>query len=452
MSTTPSNGAATVSPGGSRLRGEIRALTGLRALAAGWVVVHHAWALSATDNWVSLLEPLRPLFQTGWLGVDLFFVLSGFVLTHTYLQKMGHRARLGASASFLWKRFSRVWPTWAVVTLLMTGWLVLKHLTVGGEHLHEGVQPEVGPLSLIEQLLMVQVWNQPLPWGSGVIGPGWSLSAEWLAYCTFPIVVLGLFRLRRLPAFILGLGAVAAVVPFVAVVAAEGYHDWEWSWLLRISGGFLAGALTSMCVARIRDTAAVQKWAAVVAGGSLVAVATILWWADLNLAYGDYAGIAVLVFPVLIGSLALTDGGPARLFSKQWMVMGGRISFALYLVHECLFEVFWTATDHLPLLGPDSRWQALAAPIVLVATVPVAWLLWRFVEEPARRRLGSLAVGDRRAAAPVVPAPRMAEPAVPVSTGVLVPGALPPVRRPTPDLSPAVRSAEQRRESALIPS
>lgn len=451
MSRTRGESAVAVSPAGSRLRGEIRALTGLRALAAVWVVVHHAWALSQTDNWVPLLEPLRPLFQTGWLGVDLFFVLSGFVLTHTYLQKMGERPRLGASTSFLWKRFCRVWPTWAVVTVLMTGWLVLKHLTVGGEHLHEGVQPEVSPLSLIEQLLMVQVWDQPLYWGSGAVGPGWSLSAEWLAYCVFPLVVLGLFRLRRLPAAVLGIGAVAAVLPFAMVVATEGRHDWEWSWVMRIAGCFVAGALTSMCIARIRDTALVQRWAAVVAGGSLVSVAAIIWWADLHLAQGDYAGIAVLFFPVLIGALALTDGGPARLFSTQWMVMGGRISFALYLVHQCMFEVFWTATDHIAMLGPNSKWQALAAPVVLVATVPAAWLLWRFVEEPARRRLTSWSPEKRRSVEQSVPAPRAPEPVVSSSTGVVVPGSLPPVRRPVPNLAPAVRSEDERRESALLP-
>ena len=77
--------------------------------------------------------------------------------------------------------------------------------------------------------------------------------------------------------------------------------------------------------------------------------------------------------------------------------MGGRISFALYLVHECVFEGFWTLMDVVPLLSPDRPWAALLQPVVLLVPVPVAYLVWRFVEEPARLRM-------RRMTRPTTPA------------------------------------------------
>ena len=381
------------------IRNEIRALTGLRAIAAGWVVLHHFWALTPSANW-PIVEPIRPLLATGWLGVDLFFVLSGYVLTHTYMHKMGDRPTVKTAASFYWNRLCRVWPLWAFVTIAFTGFLVLKHLTVGGDHLHEGAQPTVGPLALLEQLLRVQVWSTPVPYATGSVGPGWSLSAEWLAYCLFPLTIVVLYRMRRLPAVVLGSAAVLAMLPFAAHVAAEAHHDFAWSWAFRIAGGFLAGALASMCIRRIQVGADTARRATVVAGAAIVQVLVVIWWAVQD--GGDYAGIAVVLFPVLVGALALADGGAARWLGVPWVVMGGRISFALYLVHECIFEVFWTAMDVLPVLGPESRWQALVAPLVLVSTVPAAYLLWRFVEEPSRRAMRDLV--KRRSAAPVEPA------------------------------------------------
>ncbi len=123
----------------------------------------------------------------------------------------------------------------------------------------------------------------------------------------------------------------------------------------------------------------------------------VVWWAAART--GDHAGVAVLAFPVLVGSLAFADRGPARRLSTPWMVTGGRISFALYLVHLFVYEVWWTAMDVLPHLQPDSTLASLAAPLVLVVPFPLAWATWRYVEEPARLYMRRYAprTGPRRA-------------------------------------------------------
>lgn len=384
--------------GKQSVRKEIRALTGLRAFAAAWVVVYHYWALTPSGHWMSTLEPVRPLIESGWLGVDLFFILSGFVMTHTYVESMGRRPSVRASATYLWNRLSRVWPLWVFVLVSFTGWLVFKHLVFGGEHLHEGVQPSITPLTMLEQLAMVQVWTSPVHWGTGQVGPGWSLSAEWLAYCAFPLLVLVLYRLRRWPAVVLGAGAVLAMLPFTVVVVVQGHGNFDYSWLVRIAAGFFAGALVALCLRRLDAGPRLRRAASVVSGATIGALLVVVWWADLG--EGEYVGVAVILFPVLVGSLALAETGPARWLGRDWVVMGGRISFALYLVHICLFEVFWTLMDVVPALGPASRWSALASPVVLAATIPVSYLLWRFVEEPARRALRGREPWARRPVAP----------------------------------------------------
>lgn len=386
------------SNGETAIRNEIRPLTGLRAVAAAWVVVYHFWLLTPGDAWGGVVVHVLPLVQSGWLGVDLFFVLSGFVLCHTYSAKLGPRPSLGASLSFWWNRLSRVWPLWAVVTVLFTGWLVVKHLTIGGDHLHEVFQPSVGVLPLIEQLLMVQVWSQPQSWASGAVGPGWSLSAEWLAYLAFPVLVLGLHRVRRLPAVVLGCGAVLAMMPFaVTSLVSDDGHVFAWNWLFRIAGAFVAGALVSLCVRSIERTERVRRAASVLAAAVLAPLLVVLWWASIQ---GGEVAIVVVLFPVLVGALSLADAGPARFLSSSWINLAGRFSFALYLVHQCVFELFWTAMDEVPALAPGSELVALLLPLVLVLPVPVAYLAWRYVEEPARLAMRRMAEQRRRRSAP----------------------------------------------------
>jgi peptidoglycan/LPS O-acetylase OafA/YrhL len=400
------------------IKGEIRALTGLRAVAASWVVILH-FSNNPGNTWWPLLEPIRPIIQSGYLGVDLFFVLSGFVLTYTYLDKIGRRPGLRSGAAFYWNRLSRVWPTWAFVTLLFAAWLTVKQLTIGGPHVHEPVQPQLDVPHLLEQLLMVQLWHQPRLSGVTLVGPGWSLSAEWLAYVVFPVLVLVLYRLRRLPAVLLGAGAVLAVLPFAYIAGTQGLHDYAWSWLLRIAGCFVAGSLTALCIRRIPPSPRVRRAASIVAAGAVIWIGVVVWWSAAR--FGNFSGVAVLTFPVLVGALAIADRGPARVLSTPWMVTGGRISFALYLVHLVVFEVWWTAMDVVPHLQPDSALASLLAPVILVAPFPVAYAVWRYIEEPSRIRMRRFAPAPAALRTPVrqaadgvakkaTPGPEVAEP------------------------------------------
>ncbi|MET0763375.1 MAG: acyltransferase [Blastococcus sp.] len=359
--------------------GEIRGLTGLRLVAAIWVVAHHFWRFAPDHPWLRHLEPVRPLLQTGWLGVDLFFMLSGFVLAHNYVAVLGSRPSPRAAAAFYWARLSRIWPTWMVVLIAVTAGLVVKQVILGGSP----ASTHLDAPTMLRQIFLVQVWDHSDYSATGPVGPGWSLSAEWLAYLLFPVLVLGLFRLRRCRAAVLGALALAAVTPFAYRCLALGTHDWRWSWLLRLAGCFLAGALVALCVHRVRATTAVRLAATRASVGAAALVVLALWWADATGA--DRGGVAVLAFPVLIAGLALSEGGLARPLSAPVMVLGGRISFALYLVHMGVFEAGWTLMAVVPGLGGGSSVATLLQVMVAVLPLPAAWAIWRVVEEPARR-------------------------------------------------------------------
>lgn len=411
--------------------GEIRSLTGLRIVAAAWVVVFH-FAFTPGDSYSALWEPLQPIVRTGALGVDLFYVLSGFVITLTYLDKVGRRPSARRSVAFWWARICRVWPVYAAVTTLFGAWLLYKGSRVtDGFVAYQTEQPVVDAWHYLQQLLMVQLWGRPNFDGSSWVGAAWSISAEWLAYVCFPLVVLLLWRLRNAPPVVTGALAVAVMAPFAVVCFTTGEPYFPWSWAVRIGAGFLAGALTCLAVRRIAMTPKVERIAAVVAALTMVELLIGLWWGHWRgQGVGEYGGAVVLLFPVLVGSLALSRRGLSRVLATAPMVHGGRISFSLYLIHIPVFEIFWTYMGWTPAIGPGSGLAAFLIPQVLLFTVLLAHLSYRYLEEPARlflrdRGPGRWARAERtsaRSAGNAAPSPRpAAEPVSAVTVAAPVP-------------------------------
>lgn len=177
----------------AEITGEIRALTGLRIVAAVWVVLFHFRPMLG-DASPGFRDALAPVLDCGAQGVDLFFILSGFVLTWNYLDRMGRSWSVRANLHFLWLRLARVWPVYLVTLHLAAVWVIFT--------LHVGhvPSPEAGQLtaiSYVRQILLVQLWFQPYFDGSSWDGPAWSISAEWLAYLLFGLLILVIFRMKH---------------------------------------------------------------------------------------------------------------------------------------------------------------------------------------------------------------------------------------------------------------
>jgi peptidoglycan/LPS O-acetylase OafA/YrhL len=366
-------------------------LTGLRIVAALWVVGFH-FHFTPLPGVVDVNRVLGPLITQGALGVDLFFVISGFVIAHTYLDRLGPAWQPMAAARFVWARVCRMWPLYLVVMHVFGLWLVVKLLLGHDRNVaFQAVQPELSVGEWVRQLAGVQMWDYAYLDGASWVGPTWSLSAEWLAYLLFPVAALAFHRLRRLPAPVLVLAAVALMAPIALAYLRTGSPYYPYSWLVRLLCGFAAGVFVSMALRRIRPTEAVRRTASV-----LAAVVPLLIAVGLVAGEGigpGHGGAVIALFPLLVGALALADRGPAMALARPWAVYGGRVSYALYLVHIPLLEVYWTALQHVTALGPHTLLAHLAGAAVLVAALGVAAVSYHFVEEPARRRL--LAVSRR---------------------------------------------------------
>ncbi|MEJ2863378.1 acyltransferase family protein [Actinomycetospora flava] len=369
---------------------EIPALTGLRAVAAVWVLLHHVSYLPVT-GYAEWFAPIAPLVAAGPLGVDLFFALSGFLLARSYLDRWrgapGPRQALG----FVWARLARVWPLYAVVVVLAGLWCAARAvLGSDGVITWQGTQPGLDPLSWLRQLTMTQMWDSEGIDGVSFVLPAWSISAEWAAYLAFPLLAGGAWLLRGKPRAVLAALAVLAATPTAAFAVHGALHGaWEGFWAVRLAAGFTAGVLTWLVVRRVPRTRTVSRWAHRVLLLAIGEVLLVVYWAATappTAAFGADARVylAAPLLPVLLGALALTDGPIARALGTPRLRQGGRISYALYLVHFPLIEIALVAMTRIPALAPDTAAAALLVPHLVVASLVLAHLAYRYVEEPGQ--------------------------------------------------------------------
>jgi peptidoglycan/LPS O-acetylase OafA/YrhL len=372
---------------------EIKALTGLRIIAAVWVVLFHFRPLlreAAPD----FSDVLAPLLNCGAQGVDLFFILSGFVLTWNYLDRMGWSWSVHATLHFLWLRLARVWPVYLVTLHLAAVWVIFT-LHVG--HVPSEDVSRLTAVSYVRQVLLVQLWFQPYFDGSSWDGPAWSISAEWLAYLLFGVLVLVIFRMARVTRVrnLIWL-ALSASLPPVVLLLVSGQFYTPWSWLPRIVMEFTAGALAAAAVMRLRPTDRTRRRAGYLSVLLTAAIVSLLYLLDAFPVSGviDSGGLVDVLFLPLVLTLAMGVGSLPRLLSIRVMVFGGQISFCLYMVHELVHTAWIWAAQQFQLTLQGYPGKLIVIGLLAIATV-IATVLFRVVEEPARGWMRRLApVGD----------------------------------------------------------
>lgn len=376
-SSVPAHGANPSAPVETVKKAEVTQLTGLRALAAWSVVLFHSgYMLQPLSNSIFRLT------RAGYLGVDVFFVLSGFVIAYNYMD--GSRRSGGKGwREFFWMRFARLYPV-HLFTLLVS---LLLYLTVRMAALHT-VKDFSGwtARTFIANVFMVHAWL-PHPhdsWNNA----SWSISCEWFAYLLFPLIVYAGVR-RISPRMGLVIASLAATAPALILWIK---NDVPFFNLIEVSFEFAAGCLIYVSFKSLRGNTAVRY-----AAGGLVLAGTLMLMALHDLKIGVGARWAVSLFPLLVMYIAVSTGVVRRILCSRLLVYWGKASYSLYMTHNL---TLWSLKYFLP--NHDSVADAARYVIYLLTIAVVAMLTYHFVEEPARKALRAVITRSGTAAVPVL--------------------------------------------------
>ena len=346
---------------------DLRALTSLRFLAAMWVAVYALWDHLAVD--------FRPgLVAKGYLGVELFFVLSGFILCHVYLAAAGEKRF--SYRDFLWARVARVYPL-HVATLIGVGVLAIGAVAAGMA-VDDGI---LGWSSLPANLTMTHAWG--LAPESAWNHRSWSISAEWFAYLLFPAFAWAAWQVKDRPWIATAAGVVFLFALYLVFPRLTGFHLTEatiaWG-ALRIVPCFALGCALYLVFRRRPLSRPVLV--------STIAALLMIGAAWMNL----WDGAIVALAGALILGLASLPNARAGLMASKAGVYLGEISYSVYMV-----LVPWqllAVNLASKLTGADDKrlhvfvWLAILAGLPVVAAVS-----YHLVEFPARRALRRL--GER---------------------------------------------------------
>ncbi|NIJ08616.1 peptidoglycan/LPS O-acetylase OafA/YrhL [Sphingomonas vulcanisoli] len=367
---------------------QIQSHAALRGIAALLVVAYHF----QFDTHKLAFETATHFFARGYLAVDLFFVLSGFIIA--YANRADRRAPVtwAEANSFFRARFARLYP----LLIFCLAYLLLFRIAFSLAFIvaHHPVKVDWSERSLLilaSQALMLNAW---IPDFGGWNIASWSISAEIVAYALFPLLVNARIRADGLTRTAMLLVSLAF---YLWIAGDTGSLDIIGGWApARCIAGFMLG----MQIYYLRDR---------------IDALPVAWLSAFQIA-GAAGVIAVLLMPgcdpliipaviALVGATWSDRGLLPWLLDRRPLLFLGDISYSVYLNHICMMEMIDTVWIRVVTPeDPDDPLVRLAKiAIVYGAVILVSWGTFNHVERPARQWLSRRLLGHR--AAPIAASP-----------------------------------------------
>jgi peptidoglycan/LPS O-acetylase OafA/YrhL len=358
-----SRGAAprhTVPAGAGPRGGHRRDIEGLRAVAVLLVVLSHAGVTAVAG---------------GYVGVDVFFVISGFLITTLLVRELATTGRISLTR-FYARRAVRLLPasTLVVAVTLLGSWLWLSPVRIA-EYAGDALASAGYAVNIRLAVAGTDYFADSAP---SPFQHFWSLAVEEQFYLAWPLLILGTFAIRRRRR-LLAFGLTALTVASLGYSAYELGRAAPWAYFGLPSRAWElgAGALVALGAARLTR---LPRWAAPVLGwGGLAAVLGAAFGYDDATAFPGFAALPpVLGAAGIVAAGCATTGGVGRLLGRAPLQFVGRISYGWYLWHWPVLVIVPAALGRE--LGLGGRLLACAGALLL------AYATYRLLENPLRHR------------------------------------------------------------------
>jgi peptidoglycan/LPS O-acetylase OafA/YrhL len=364
-------------------------LDSIRGIAAVSVVVHH-FVISQT-----LMSSLPskaiidiPFFHNAWIFVDLFFVLSGIVISLNYAET---NFKLFSFREFMVRRFARIYPLHFVMLMATLAFKIVKLTLLAGRIVSTvPAEVEVNNLySFILNLFLLHALGfvDYLSWN----GPSWSISAEFYTYITFGVVltVVGILRDIRWLYIIAGFIIFCSVLTILIVLERRSLDFTNDFGFVRCLSSFFLGVLTVRIVWMIPAELSPAVQNLIQIASAVIAVGLISNLDEVP----ELSFIAPIFFAVLLGSLmAFGRCWLPRLLSSKPLVWLGKRSYSIYMVHSFVLVIMEYSTrfigpqrlqvvDHF-LIGQTA---SLMLMLFVSAVLAISAITFNYVEVPGGR-------------------------------------------------------------------
>ena len=353
-------------------------MDGIRGFAALTVVVFHAQSYAPLGESSGIWDGcLHPLIRYGWAGVDLFFVLSGFLITGILLRA---REKPDYFRNFYIRRCLRIFPIYYVSLILVLGVLPLLTVYPGSAEL---------PGNWPWYFLYLQNWAVGFGWidvgGSEILGHFWSLAIEEQFYLVWPLLVWKL-REKTLTKLSIAVIALAPILRLVLLLGGWGTFE-VYSNTLARADGLLAGSLVAIALRnqvwriRMERIAVPALWV----GG----IGLVLVYAWLGSVTFTNKKVLLLMLPLnlLLAAAVVFLGAtrpaspPSRFFSARILRWFGKYSYALYIFHVPIMLVFDGMLGDSHLAHSPFVNYLLFLTVTGSASLAVALISWHWCEK-----------------------------------------------------------------------
>lgn len=350
---------------------ELRALTGARGIAAWFVVLYHLRAS------LGVPEPVLRVLAKGYLAVDFFFLLSGFVIWLSYAERLRVQRWQGVP-TFLLRRVARIWPLHLV--MLSFALLIVLALAATGRPADPRFPLDMLPV----HMLLLQNWPlvrelvgvTSLDWND----PAWSISSEMFAYLLFPLLAMAI-DWTRTPTAILLLAIGMALAVLAWIMLSNGMvtlgQAIPYFGQIRCVTEFFAGTAIGALWMRSRDCPAFAL--------GLAAAVSVIAFALSGLEFvSEITSVPIALAGTLL-AIALTSTRAGNPLGSRIIHYLGEISFATYLSHSLL----WTAFK-MALVGQAGTLPPLTTALLLMLILLASVTLYHLIERPAQRWINGL--------------------------------------------------------------
>lgn len=363
-------------------RKQIAPLTSIRAIAIVWIIIYHYhFFLLPLDNYIA-----QQLIRYAFICLDLFFVLSGFILSYVYYDSFSNLKLIRKnSGKFLLTRFSRIYPLHCIVlfSMLLMQAIGLIPSIAGDMIVIDMLPPNEGDTmeNFFLQLFMLHGlgFGNPINWNIA----SWSVSTEALFYVIFPLLAWCIHKIES--PFINTLFIICICIMLYLHVDQRplDYHNGIalYAWVADIPRALL-NCTMGMSLALLYR----KKFLAHLPWDALLGAVAILWIAAVLL--DSHEGLFFGFIPFILLGLCYIKGPLYTLLSSRILVTMGEAAYSLYLWHMPFILCVMNLSTNFLLNEEDTiflSWYTL--PILLFTLVLLAISSNNAIEKPFRQKM-----------------------------------------------------------------